>query len=145
MFPDKLMIGMEIRVKVSDYVIDRITALREKHPGKYQNIACIRTNAMKYLPNFFRKAQVLKFVSVNLHTMLVFARGVQLLRSLHWLLVGFGVLFRIGLLTCRTLRGEHHTFKKHLKTHLFDLAFPHRHQHSHWPVDVTGLFLRFYC
>lgn len=58
MFPEKLMIGMEIRVKVSDYVMDRIAALRLKHPGQYQNIACIRTNAMKYLPNFFRKAQV---------------------------------------------------------------------------------------
>ena len=58
MFPETLMVGMEIRVKVSDYVMDRISALREKYPGKYQNIACIRTNAMKYLPNYFRKAQV---------------------------------------------------------------------------------------
>ncbi|XP_019620612.1 PREDICTED: tRNA (guanine-N(7)-)-methyltransferase-like isoform X1 [Branchiostoma belcheri] len=60
MFPDTLMLGMEIRVKVSDYVTDRIKALREKHPGKYQNVACIRTNAMKYLPNFFRKGQLKK-------------------------------------------------------------------------------------
>ncbi|KAK2141683.1 hypothetical protein LSH36_1057g00087 [Paralvinella palmiformis] len=60
MYPDTLMVGMEIRVKVSDYVMDRITALREQHPGKYQNIACIRTNAMKYLPNYFRKAQLSK-------------------------------------------------------------------------------------
>ena len=59
-FPDKLMLGMEIRVKVSDYVKDRITALREEFPGKYQNIACIRTNAMKYLPNFFKKGQLSK-------------------------------------------------------------------------------------
>lgn len=58
MFPDTLMLGLEIRVKVSDYVMDRIAALREKHPGQYQNVACLRTNAMKYLPNFFRKAQV---------------------------------------------------------------------------------------
>ncbi|XP_070565669.1 tRNA (guanine-N(7)-)-methyltransferase-like isoform X2 [Ptychodera flava] len=60
LFPDTLMLGMEIRVKVSDYVKDRITALREKHPGKYQNIGCIRTNAMKYLPNFFTKGQLTK-------------------------------------------------------------------------------------
>jgi len=52
------MIGMEIRVKVSDYVMDRITALRQQHPDMYQNVACIRTNAMKYLPNYFRKGQV---------------------------------------------------------------------------------------
>lgn len=59
-YPDKLMLGMEIRVKVSDYVKDRITALREENPGKYQNVACIRTNAMKYLPNFFKKGQLSK-------------------------------------------------------------------------------------
>lgn len=59
-FPDKLAIGMEIRVKVSDYVMDRIKALRQRHKGKYENIACIRTNAMKYLPNYFRKHQLEK-------------------------------------------------------------------------------------
>lgn len=59
-FPDKLMLGMEIRVKVSDYVQDRIKALREQNPGLYQNIACIRSNAMKYLPNFFKKGQLTK-------------------------------------------------------------------------------------
>ena len=58
MFPEVLMLGMEIRVKVSDYVSDRITALRAQHPGQYQNVACLRSNAMKYLPNFFRKGQV---------------------------------------------------------------------------------------
>ena len=46
--------GMEIRVKVSDYVRDKIKALRVNHPGQFTNIACIRANAMKYLPNFFR-------------------------------------------------------------------------------------------
>jgi tRNA (guanine-N7-)-methyltransferase len=60
MFPDKLSLGMEIRVKVSDYVQDRIKALRLQHPGKYNNVACIRSNAMKYLPNFFRKGQLEK-------------------------------------------------------------------------------------
>ncbi|XP_028654489.1 tRNA (guanine-N(7)-)-methyltransferase [Erpetoichthys calabaricus] len=60
LFPQTLMLGMEIRVKVSDYVQDRIRALRESHPGCYQNIACIRGNAMKYLPNFFRKGQLSK-------------------------------------------------------------------------------------
>lgn len=62
MFPDKLMLGMEIRVKVSDYVMDRITALRSQHPDGYQNIACLRSNAMKYLPNFFKKGQVSNFL-----------------------------------------------------------------------------------
>ncbi|CAD1476193.1 unnamed protein product, partial [Heterotrigona itama] len=60
MFPDKLILGMEIRVKVSDYVMDRIAALRSQNPGQYQNIACLRTNAMKYLPNYFYKGQLKK-------------------------------------------------------------------------------------
>lgn len=58
MFPERLAIGMEIRVKVSDYVMDRIKALRSQHNGKYNHIACIRTNAMKYLPNYFVKHQL---------------------------------------------------------------------------------------
>ena len=35
-----------------------MVALREAHPGQYQNIHVIRTNAMKYLPNYFHKGQV---------------------------------------------------------------------------------------
>lgn len=60
MFPQTLILGMEIRVKVSDYVMDRIAALRSQSPGQYQNIACLRTNAMKYLPNYFQKGQLKK-------------------------------------------------------------------------------------
>ena len=38
------------------------------------------------------------------------------------------------------------TFKKSLKTHIFDLASPpHRYRHSPWPVDVTELFPRCCC
>jgi tRNA (guanine-N7-)-methyltransferase len=60
MFPDTLMLGMEIRVKVSEYVKDRIKSLRLLHPGSYQNVACLRSNAMKYLPCFFEKGQLTK-------------------------------------------------------------------------------------
>ncbi|XP_053509056.1 tRNA (guanine-N(7)-)-methyltransferase [Ictalurus furcatus] len=60
LFPDQLILGLEIRVKVSDYVQDRIRSLRASEPGKYQNIACLRSNAMKYLPNFFTKGQLSK-------------------------------------------------------------------------------------
>lgn len=59
-YPTMLSLGMEIRVKVSDFVQDRIKAMREEHPNRYNNIACIRTNAMKYLPNYFRKGQLKK-------------------------------------------------------------------------------------
>ncbi|XP_039263228.2 tRNA (guanine-N(7)-)-methyltransferase-like [Styela clava] len=64
LLPNTLMLGMEIRVKVSDYVQDRIKALRktsiDKGSKDFQNIACIRTNAMKHLPNFFSKGQIRK-------------------------------------------------------------------------------------
>lgn len=60
LFPDKYALGMEIRVKVSDYVIDRIVALRKLYPEQYKNVACIRTNAMKYLVNYFQKSQLSK-------------------------------------------------------------------------------------
>jgi tRNA (guanine-N7-)-methyltransferase len=68
-FPDKKALGIEIRVKVCDYVQDRITALRlQSESGDctvdnthdYRNIACIRGNAMKHLPNFFPKSSVEK-------------------------------------------------------------------------------------
>ncbi|AMD22954.1 HHR185Wp [Eremothecium sinecaudum] len=61
-FPDKLALGMEIRVQVTNYVEDRILALRGKHleTQGYQNISVLRGNAMKFLPNFFKKGQLEK-------------------------------------------------------------------------------------
>lgn len=79
-YPEKRILGIEIRVKVSDYVKERIKALRiqgeremeEQNEGEggdnspptlhhpYYNIACIRGNAMKYLPNFFPKGSIEK-------------------------------------------------------------------------------------
>ncbi|KAI0602127.1 putative methyltransferase [Biscogniauxia sp. FL1348] len=60
--PDTLLIGMEIRTQVTAFVQDRITALRAQNSesGLYQNIGCLRANTMKFLPNFFRKAQLTK-------------------------------------------------------------------------------------
>ncbi|XP_065175217.1 tRNA (guanine-N(7)-)-methyltransferase-like [Sycon ciliatum] len=62
LFPTTLMLGMEIRVKVADFVNDRIIALRKQHEATrgYQNSAVLRHNAMKYLPNFFVKGQLSK-------------------------------------------------------------------------------------
>eukprot|EP01112_Ceratiomyxa_fruticulosa_P022500 TRINITY_DN824_c0_g1_i4.p1 TRINITY_DN824_c0_g1~~TRINITY_DN824_c0_g1_i4.p1 ORF type:complete len:381 (+),score=93.36 TRINITY_DN824_c0_g1_i4:83-1144(+) len=59
-FPDQLILGMEIREKVAQYVDDRIKELREKNPGRYTNISVERTNAMKFLPNYFFKHQLQK-------------------------------------------------------------------------------------
>lgn len=55
-----LALGMEIRSKVSDYVQKRILALRSQHPGSYGNIWCLRTNAMRYIPNYIHKGQIHK-------------------------------------------------------------------------------------
>src|ERR1700733_662262 len=53
---------MEIRVQVTQYVQDRITALRATSsvtststPTAYQNVSVVRANAMKFLPNYFSK------------------------------------------------------------------------------------------
>src|ERR1700733_6854715 len=53
---------MEIRVQVSQYVEDRIAALRVTSsgtstalPATYQNVSIVRANAMKFLPNYFTK------------------------------------------------------------------------------------------
>ncbi|KAJ1936488.1 tRNA (guanine-N(7)-)-methyltransferase (tRNA(m7G46)-methyltransferase) [Kickxella alabastrina] len=110
LYPNKLMVGMEIRTKVVNYLQQRIEALRgfqndllkrkeagediewvdvrtklsqeiadlskpldpqaeELHdngetdrlvPGHYENIASMRINCQKYLPNFFTKGQLSK-------------------------------------------------------------------------------------
>ncbi|CAH8567452.1 unnamed protein product [Schistosoma turkestanicum] len=54
-YPFTRSVGLEIRLKVCDFVQEKIKALRLKHSGQYNNVACIRTNAMKFLPNFFHK------------------------------------------------------------------------------------------
>ncbi|KIJ66775.1 hypothetical protein HYDPIDRAFT_174142 [Hydnomerulius pinastri MD-312] len=67
LFPETLMLGMEIRVQVTQYVEDRISALRATSAAPaasstssiagapYQNVSVVRANAMKFLPNFFPK------------------------------------------------------------------------------------------
>jgi len=60
--PGSLMIGMEIRTQVTQFVQDRIRALRaqDTEGQQYQNIGCLRANTMKFFPNFFKKAQLSK-------------------------------------------------------------------------------------
>ncbi|CAE6404801.1 unnamed protein product [Rhizoctonia solani] len=81
--PTDLDKGMEIRVQVTQYVTDRIAALRQQSieaqvkfdaqenkteankpvelvDGGYQNVSVVRANAMKFLPNFFIKDQLSK-------------------------------------------------------------------------------------
>lgn len=58
--PNNTILGLEIRAKVTEYVRLRIVAKRKEHPGRYQNCSVMRTNAMKYLPNFFGKGSLEK-------------------------------------------------------------------------------------
>jgi len=78
-FPDKCVLGMEIREKVTDFVGLRIRAGRmkikappmgEKRPADfasngdhhYCNVSVIRQNAMKFLPHYLRMGQVEKLI-----------------------------------------------------------------------------------
>lgn len=53
---------MELRTSVATFVQEKIKAMRHQNSasGAYQNIACLRGNAMKFVPNFFTKAQLSK-------------------------------------------------------------------------------------
>lgn len=60
--PETLILGLEIRTSVAEFVHEKAKALRSQHAssGQYQNVSCIRANTMKFLPNFFKKAQLSK-------------------------------------------------------------------------------------
>lgn len=55
---------MEIRTSVTEFVQSKVKALRtqnaELNPSAYQNVACVRANSMKFLPNFFERGQLSK-------------------------------------------------------------------------------------
>ena len=59
-FPDKLVLGLEIRAKIVEYVKLKIEALRNEANDMvlFQNASCFRTNCQRYLPNYFEKGQV---------------------------------------------------------------------------------------
>ncbi|KAJ8908683.1 hypothetical protein NDN08_005388 [Rhodosorus marinus] len=59
-FPDKLMVGLEIRDRPLQFCEERIKKLRKEAPGSYGNVWYIRTNVMKFLVNFFEKGSVEK-------------------------------------------------------------------------------------
>ncbi|KAK0640914.1 PXA domain-containing protein [Cercophora newfieldiana] len=62
LMPDTLILGLEIRVSVTQFVEDRIKALRAQNPDTqlYRNAGVLRANTMKFLPNFFKKGQLSK-------------------------------------------------------------------------------------
>lgn len=79
LLPEDIILGMEIRAKVTEYVRLRILAARQRgrddddnnnnngtdvpthhHHHDYANCAVLRTNSMKFLPNYFAKASIHK-------------------------------------------------------------------------------------
>ncbi|KAI5172074.1 tRNA (guanine-N7-)-methyltransferase [Nematocida sp. LUAm3] len=58
-FPDKHILGMEIRKKLVDYVDLKIQYLQSEE-NKAKNIEITRTNSMKFLPNYFSKGSLEK-------------------------------------------------------------------------------------
>ena len=58
-FPDKLILGLEIRDKVANYVGEKIHSVRCNSDGQLcSNTAIIRSNAMKTFTNYFKKESV---------------------------------------------------------------------------------------
>ncbi|KAL3668578.1 hypothetical protein V7S43_006660 [Phytophthora oleae] len=101
LFPDKLTLALEIRAKVTEYVRLRIKALRVEKPGQFQNVSTLRTNAMRYLPHYFRKGQITKmffcFPDPQFKTRLHRRRIVHtpLLAEYAYLLAPGGILYTI--------------------------------------------------
>lgn len=59
-FPQKTMLGLEIRDRVAEFCRRRVLEMRKEYPGSYGNVAFERTNAMKFLPNYFAKGSIEK-------------------------------------------------------------------------------------
>ncbi|RKP06761.1 putative methyltransferase-domain-containing protein [Thamnocephalis sphaerospora] len=118
MFPDRLVLGMEIRVKVTEYVRRKIEALRLKEPGSYGNVSVMRMNAMKFLPNFFYKGQLTKmfFLFPDPH----FKRRKHKARIITSTLLGeYAYALAVGglLYTNTDVRDLHEWMVKHLDAH----------------------------
>ncbi len=60
LYPEKCVVGFEIRAKVCEYVRLRVLALRKEYPGQYLAATAERTNCMRYMPNYFEKGQLEK-------------------------------------------------------------------------------------
>ena len=56
-WPDRFILGLEIRDRVVEAVEDRLRKLQEKDAA-YGNTGVINMNAMKHLPNYFTRGQL---------------------------------------------------------------------------------------
>eukprot|EP00762_Andalucia_godoyi_P002680 ANDGO_03423.mRNA.1 tRNA (guanine-N(7)-)-methyltransferase len=58
LFPDEVFLGIEIRDRVAEFAKGRMEDLREKNPLRYTNVSVVRSNGMRFLPNYFEKGQL---------------------------------------------------------------------------------------
>lgn len=58
--PNQLILGMEIRDKLVNFVGEKIRALRTSTPNQYDNISVVRTNTMRHLCQYFPKGSLEK-------------------------------------------------------------------------------------
>jgi tRNA G46 methylase TrmB len=68
-FPDKLILGMEIRDVVANFVCQKINSIRINSGYKEcLNVGVVKTNTMKTLHNYFRKESVSLSIFVHFQT-----------------------------------------------------------------------------
>lgn len=127
MFPNDLIVGIEIRPQAVEIVENSIEEAREKHknevvegskPTPFNNIAVLRSNMMKYVPNYFRKGQLEKmfFLFPDPH----FKRSKYRLRIINpFFLDYYAYSIREGgiLYTITDVKDLHLWMKKHLDEH----------------------------
>jgi tRNA (guanine-N7-)-methyltransferase len=58
LFPQEVLLGIEIRLRVAEYTQGRIEQARTENPGMYQNVMAMRSNGMRFLPYYFEKGQL---------------------------------------------------------------------------------------
>jgi tRNA (guanine-N7-)-methyltransferase len=60
-FPDKLILGMEIRDTVANFVAQKIHSVRNNEKQCF-NVGVVKTNTMKTLHNYFKKESVSRLI-----------------------------------------------------------------------------------
>jgi tRNA (guanine-N7-)-methyltransferase len=61
LLPDEVILGMEIRIKLTEYLRLKILSARKESGGTtHENCSAIRTNSMKFLPHFFHRGSISK-------------------------------------------------------------------------------------
>ena len=71
-FPDKLILGLEIRDKVVNFAGEKVNAKRINE-DECLNVGVLRTNAMKSLHNYFKKDSVRTIVTLLLTHIILFS------------------------------------------------------------------------